>query len=251
MRRANTACAQVSRISTQSKRLTRGHRLSTPPHTFFPAPSFDSILPFLSLNTLPLAKLQHSFTPPSPNSPTSLSVLPSRCLSSLLLFIPREFHHAQSFSIFHVFYLSTEERTCEPFPNKGKTPSCHLRKCCRVEGDRQQGQSQVDSMESGMKKREMVGKRNRNMKWKVEHFPLSRVKHAKHGPFLAAHIKQQNLSKAITPLRTTHPPFERRAPVPTIKSDSCTKHKNSQHTCEHKNIRLSRMTSSASHGYSL
>lgn len=102
--------------------------------------------------------------PPS-LSPTLLSVLPSRCLSSHLLFIPREFHHAQSFSIFHVFYLSTEERTCEPLPNKGKTPSCHLRKCCRVEGAQggrsTGGQREVDSTESRIK-REMLGRGNRN-----------------------------------------------------------------------------------------
>lgn len=68
MRRANTACAQVSRISTQSKRLTRGHRLSNPPpppppphpHLLLLLPFCDSILPFLSLNTLPLARLRHS-----------------------------------------------------------------------------------------------------------------------------------------------------------------------------------------------
>lgn len=102
--------------------------------------------------------------PPS-LSPTLLSVLPSRCLSSHLLSFPREFHHAQSFSIFHVFYLSTEERTCEPLPNKGKTPSCHLRKCCRVEGAQggrsTGGQREVDSTESRIK-REMLGRGNRN-----------------------------------------------------------------------------------------
>lgn len=41
-----------------------------PPPFIFTPPSFDSILPFLTLNTLPLAKLQHSFgSSPPPSLP--------------------------------------------------------------------------------------------------------------------------------------------------------------------------------------
>lgn len=128
-----------------------------PPHPYL-LPLCDSSFPFLSLNTLPFAKLQHSifqfpFTPPhththfdiSPPLPSASPLSPPPP-SSLL---PGGFHHAQSFSIFNVFYLSTEERMCEQLPNKGKTPSCHLRKRCREEGgregDRQGGHRELDN----------------------------------------------------------------------------------------------------------
>ncbi len=50
---------------------------------------------------------------------------------------------------------------CEQLPNKGKTPSCHLRKCCREEGgregDRQGGQRELDNTGSGIKKGNVEG----------------------------------------------------------------------------------------------
>lgn len=56
---------------------------------------------------------------------------------------------------------------CVQLPNKGKTPSCHLRKCCREEGgrevDRQGGQRELDNMGSGVK-REMLREGDRKMR---------------------------------------------------------------------------------------
>lgn len=157
-------CSGFTHQHTVEETYPRSQTVKPPPFLLLPlfTPSFsphDSILPFLSLNTLLLANLQHSvfrfpFAPPS-HSSTLLSVLPSLYLSSLLFLLPRGFHHAQSFSIFHVFYLSTEERMCEQLPNKGKTPSCHLRKCCREEGGREEdrrGQRELDNMGSKIKR---------------------------------------------------------------------------------------------------
>lgn len=55
---------------------------------------------------------------------------------------------------------------CEQLHNKGKTPFCHLRKCCRVEGgrqgrgNRQGGQREADNMQRRIK-REVLSDRDK------------------------------------------------------------------------------------------
>lgn len=51
---------------------------------------------------------------------------------------------------------------CKQLPNKGKTPSCHLRKCCREEGEggrSTRGQGELDNTGSRIKKGNVEGKR--------------------------------------------------------------------------------------------
>lgn len=64
-----------------------------------------------------------SLPPPTPHPPKPPPLSPPSSL-------PGGFHHRCSvFSIFNVFYLSKEARAAarSRLPNKGETPSCHLR----------------------------------------------------------------------------------------------------------------------------
>lgn len=138
----------------------------SPPHPYLLLYSVTQSFLFISLNTLPLAKLQHSifpfpFAPPPPPHFAISAPFPLPLLLPPPL-LPRGFHHAQSFSIFNVFYLSTEERMCVQLPNKGKTPSCHLRKMLQGGGEQggrsTGGQRELDNTGSGIKKGNAEGR---------------------------------------------------------------------------------------------
>lgn len=122
----------------------------SPPHPYLLLPLCDSILPFLSLNTLPLA-----------NSSTLLIVLPF--LSSLLPFLPRGFHHTQSLVSLMSFTCQLRRECACSSRTKEKHPPVISENAARRRGQGVRstggGQRELDNMGSGVKRKNVEGRR--------------------------------------------------------------------------------------------
>lgn len=171
MRRANTACAQVSRISTQSKRLTRGHRLSrrpppsprSPPRPCLLLSHRDSILPFLPvLNALPFAGSstapRYHFTMLHPRLLSSPPPYPSPSL-------PGGFRRAQSLASLMSFTCQKGRECACSSQTKEKHLPVISEKCCGDEGGEADRQGKRGSGITGSRvKREMLREGDRKMR---------------------------------------------------------------------------------------
>lgn len=127
------------------------------------SPVCDSILPFLSLNTLPLTKLQHSILQFSFGSPTTLSFSSAPPSSSSL---PGGFHHAQSLSIFMSFTCQQRRECASSSPTKEKHPPVISENAAGRRGVGRRstgGQRELDNTASGINRemREGDGKTRR------------------------------------------------------------------------------------------
>lgn len=99
----------------------------SPPHPCLLLPHRHSILPFPpDPERVTFRQLLHGAALPLYRAPPPPLLRPSPPPLS-----PRRIPSRSVFSIFNVFYLSKEARVCVQLPNKGKTPSCHLRKMLR------------------------------------------------------------------------------------------------------------------------